>query len=158
MSLSAINGQKRTLNKCFCQVVRLQNPLYQYQPHQFYKMFKELKLPILATLLLLIPQLSAGGKAICLPQDAPVSEFLQATLLKQLQAEYIANLTNTLCTNLNSPQLSQIQNAIFSRLTTPSSRYYRSSTCLLVTLHLPCYTHVKRSRPSIPTASQTTTR
>ena len=47
-----------------------------------------------------------------LPQDAPVSEFLQAALLKQFQAEYIANLTNTSCTNLNNPQLSQIQNAI----------------------------------------------
>ena len=46
-------------------------------------------------------------------QDAPVSEFLQAVLLKQLQAEYIANLTHTSCMNLNSPQLRQIQNAIF---------------------------------------------
>ena len=46
------------------------------QPHQFYKMFENSKLLVLATLLLLIPQLSTGGKAICLPQDAPVSEFL----------------------------------------------------------------------------------
>ena len=70
------------------------------------------KLLVLVTLVLLSPQLSAGGRTICFPQDAPVSEFLQATLLKQLQAEYIANLTNTSCTNLNNPQLSQIQNAI----------------------------------------------
>ena len=70
------------------------------------------KLLVLVTLVLFSPQLSTGGRAICLPQDAPVSEFLQATLLKQLQAEYIANLTNTSCTNLNNPQLSQIQNAI----------------------------------------------
>ena len=76
------------------------------------QMFENSKLLGLATLLLLIPQLSTGGKAICLPQDAPVSEFLQAALLKQLQAEYIANLTNTSCTNLNCPQLSQIKNAI----------------------------------------------
>ena len=94
--MSLINAQTRTLNTCSCQA-RLQNLLRQYQPHQFYKMFENSKLLVLATLLLLIPQLiSTGGKAICLPQDAPaVSEFLQAALLKQLQAEYIANLTNT---------------------------------------------------------------
>ena len=118
------------------------------------------KLLVLVTLVLFSPQLSAGGKAICLPQDAPVSEFLHTTLLKQLQAEYIANQTNTLCTHLNNSQLSQIQNVILkieadnNRLTRPSSRYPRNSTCLLIvmapaTLHLPCYTHVRRSRPSI---------
>ena len=65
------------------------------------------------TLVLFSPQLfSAGGRAICLPQDAPVTEFLQAALLKQLQASHIANLTNTSCTNLNNPQMSQIQNTI----------------------------------------------
>ena len=51
------------------------------------KMF--VKLLVLATLVLPIPQLSAGDKAICFPQDAPVSEFLQAALLKQFQAEPI---------------------------------------------------------------------
>ena len=70
------------------------------------------KLLVLVTLVLFSPQLSAGGKAICLPQDAPVSEFLHATLLKQLQAEYIANQTNTWSTHLNNSQLSQIQNVI----------------------------------------------
>ena len=54
------------------------------------------KLLVLVSLVLLRPQLSAGSKAICLPQDGPVSEILQAALLKQLQAEYIANLTNIL--------------------------------------------------------------
>ena len=75
-------------------------------------MHANLKILVLVALVLLITQLSAGGKAICLPQDDPVSEFLQAALLKQFQAEYIANLTNTSCTNLNIPQLGQIQNAI----------------------------------------------
>ena len=76
------------------------------------EMFENSKLLVLVTLVRLSPQLSAGGKAICLPQNAPVSEFLQAALLKQLQTEYIANLTNTSCMNIISPQLIQIQNAI----------------------------------------------
>ena len=44
---------------------------------------------VLVTLVLLCPQLSAGGRDICLPQDAPVLELLQTTLLKQLQVEYM---------------------------------------------------------------------
>ena len=38
--------------------------------------------------------------------------ILAGSSTEATQAEYIANLTNTLCTNLNSPQLRQIQNAI----------------------------------------------
>ena len=91
------------------------------------------------TLVLLIPQLSAGGT--CSSQDvadsvdqrirgtlanftknyaqidellAPVSTFLQATLIKQVLAEYGINPTNTTCKSneILERQLNQIREAI----------------------------------------------
>ena len=80
-------------------------------------MFENTKLLVLVTLVLLIPQLSAGGT--CSSQDltdsieqkikgnyeqidellAPVSTFLQAALMKQVMAEYGIISTNITCKN-----------------------------------------------------------
>ena len=84
------------------------------------------KLLVLVTLVLLIPQLSAGGT--CSSQDvtgsieqkikgnyeqinellAPVSTFLQATLMKQIMAEYGINPINI--TYKNELLLHQLMN------------------------------------------------
>ena len=152
------------------------------------------KLLVLVTLVLLIPQLSAGGT--CSSQDiadsvdqriwgtlanitrnyaqinellAPVSTFLQATLIKQVlvYAEYGINPTNTTCKSDPMRQLNQICEAILRvklknghllhKSTRPQADTTEAQLIVMATLHLLCYTHVRRSRPSIPTASQTTT-